>query len=1363
MRFTTWILVLFCLAAVGLLGGLVFSGGERTPKELLESARRRVQGPDPDAKGSLDDLDFALRMALAESPAPDKKLVADILVTRGTMLRGVGSPTKARSDFQAVLDTWRPGDPEVELKLVELDVREKKLDAALERVSSLLKREPDLIDAWTQRGLILIANANQRIADAGLITRGVMAEEETRTAQALIERAAGMDIADPLRVAVLHDLREHFEAAEETEARDVVRILDLASRDFAEARAALVQSFRGKLSRDALEAYARILQRSGRLQDAIDFAQAIVVHPIAQQDRAIMLTVLRSMIEMGRPDLGCDVIDQRMARGLVPDQDFFSTWCQALYQAGRWRQLTYIAQQMRLYSDDDLRSASQFYIAVGQAQDRQCGPALNSLARYLQPDAFEPVPGAIVLARRAQARCAQAQGEVFNEKPALIDLVRVAPDSSGEEWLRLSEVLRQTEPESLDKVETALTHALRLLPEKRVDLMPRWVEAGQAHLAASGVALEILVEELSAQGLSTPLGSAGSYELWRLAQLHRERGNEPQAMSACRRLLDSYPGFLPAVDLLADLCLSTGDVRGAAEQWMEHLRRAGSEPQILRLLKKLPDGTLTDAEMLELVRQDPERTGRLLAARTLRQDGRSADALAGLYALDTAPLGDEGRLLIGNLYADLKRWGTALDILSEIEPGSPQFGDALPLALSAALHAQDDKHLAQWIESVGKAASLDSVGVLAGVDLLLASGRAHEAGELARAVEAQKDQRGGGLYLRLAEVAWLEADRRAAEDAIERAAAFDENGGPELGRLMMVLDDRAWSRLPFHVRELARTRFKPTPLQTAILAFYDERVDQAERAVADGLRSHPEDPLWPLVSAGIALMRGTPADEIRPFGEEADLETMVFLRGEGSTADPRQALGLVLASNSRSWAPWVVARGAQLAAPPAPGSLWPTYLAARAEILLNHSERAEDLLTAVVRAFPHFAPGWALLEDVAQARIGRFDDIELVRLRNARRKALGATSGDEAEELLVRAWDLEAKNDLDEAAAAARAALDANPDLLPALVKLADIEKGRGQWGSAVAALARACEVAPVESHSEYVGELIQLMDEAALQAKDQVTPTLRAARLEALSKRFPADPWVALELAKLDVVSAPTLPAVGVSRAYERLRRFRISTQQRAIEILRRDATRQWKDFYARLDPTRAEDFVRLELEKRPGSIETWLMLGECLTDRGKPNEAVELYEFVQRMVPDGKTRRAIAWLLSATGRDVDRVRESIDVVMRLERTTAPDLDLEFTQARSYCNSGATSRDAGIEILARLWENKERATGRVSIADLGQFYGTQLVQRARYQDRQTASVVLETVRALVTDPVRQNLLSALGNLANQIPGRAPKTDEKAD
>ncbi|MCK6446295.1 MAG: tetratricopeptide repeat protein [Planctomycetes bacterium] len=1353
MRFTTWILVLICLATVGLLGGLVFSGGERTPKELLDSARLRVQGPDPDTSGALADLDFALRLALSDAN-PDRSVVADVLVARGSMLRGIGSLTQARSDFQAVLDTWRPGDADVELKLVELDVRERNYDGALERVSALLKREPDLIEGWTQRGLILISLAERRISEAYTITRAVMADEEARIAQDLVFKAAGMDVADPLRVAVLHDLRSHFEIPEESEARDVLRIVDLASRDLAEARVALVQSFRGKLSREALQAYQQILERSGRLQDAVDFARAIVVHPVAHADREIMHSVLRALVGLGRPELGCDTIDQSLARHVVPDESFFETWCRALYEAERWRPLTFIAQQMRLYSAEERRSVPQFYMAIGQAEDRQCGPALSSLARYLVAEPLEPVPNAIEIARRAQARCAQAQGEILQEKPALIELLRIAPDTSGEEWLRYAEVLRQTEPESVDKIEDALTHALRLLPEKRADLLPRWAEAGRGHMLVNGVSLDVLYEELVAQGLSTPLGPAGPYELWKLAELHEQRGAPAQAMACCRRILGNYPGFLPAVDLLAELSLRAGDERTAAEQWIEHLRRTGPEAATLKNLKRLDEATLTDAELLELVRLDPERTGRLLAARTLRQEDRSADALNGLYALDTAPLGDEGRLLIANLNADLEKWSAVLDVLGDVPPDSTWFSQALPLAIDAALRSQDDARLGRWIRTVGKDAKLESFAALRSIDLLLSDGRLAEASALAKAVDEHPALRGGPLYLRRAQLEWLNGTRRAADDYLERASAFDETGGPELGRLFLALDDRSWSRLPFYVREVNRTRFKATPLQTAILAFYDERVDQAERALADGMRNSPDDPLWALANAAIALMRGTAASDVQPFGEEADVETMVFLRGEGSTGDPRQALGYVLAATSRSWAAWCAAAAERDAAPPKPGSLWPTYLAARAELVLGNGRRAEGLLTSLVRAFPRFAPGWRLLEEVTLSRVGRFDDLELVRLRNARRKALGAEGGDEAEELLVKAMDLAAKQEYEDAATAARLALDANPTLLPALVTLADIERARGDWTASVAALARATEVAPVASDSKYVAALIERMDEATVKAKDQITTALRAGRLDALSKRFPQDPWVALELAKLDVVSAPTLPAIGVARAYDRLRRFRSATQEKSLDSLRVGSVRRWKDFYAALDPDRAETFVRGELEKRAGSIETWLMLGECLADRGKPDEAIKLYEFVQKMVPDSQTRRAIAWLLSSTGRDLERMQENIDVAMRLEGITTPDLDLEFTQARGFCNAGAASRDAGIDTLARLWENRAKATGRVGTADLGQFYGTQLVQRARFQDRQTAIDVLDAVRDSVADPVRRNLLSALANLATQIPGR---------
>lgn len=1356
MRFTTWLLVLLCLGAVGLLGGLLFSGGERTPKELLESARRRANGADPDFRGALSDLDTALKLALQEKPSAEKKLVADILVTRGTMLRGVNAASQARTDFQAVLDTWRPGDPEVELKLVDLDMRDGALDAALERTVNLLKREPDQIQAWTARGLILSQIVDQRLDKADQTIRSVMAEEEATTAHGQLVHAAGMDLSDPLRLAVIHDLRSHFESTEEEEARAVLRIADDCSRDLADARNSLVQSFRGKPTRDAIDAYLRILDMSGRRTDSVDFGEAAVVHPVANGDREIMLSILKGFMAMGRPEIGCELVDLRFARGVVPDQDFFTIWCEALYRAERWRQLTYIASQMHQYCDSEHKSLAQFYLAVSQARDHQCGQALNSLGRYLQREAAEPFPGALAIARREQAHCAKAQGEVFNEKPALIELLHLDPNGSGDDWLRYAEVLRQTEPESLDKIEDALTNAVRLLPDKRNDLMPMWAEAGETRLKASGIVVELLFDELNSQGQSTPAGPAGPYEIWRLAELHQNHDNIPQATAACHRLLDAFPGFLPAIDMLADIALAQGDQKGAAEMWLEHLKKSGAEPLILRRLAKLPDTVLTNTQWLELVKIDPERTGRLLAARTLRQDDRSLDALTGLYSLDTAPLGDEGRLLIGQLYADLKRWAPALETLIEIKPGSPQFGEALPLALQAAVNLQDGAKLKTLISQVGKEANLDPLGVLVGTDLLISGGYSDEAGELCRGVDSQPANRSGGVMLRLAQLDMLADRHHDAQENLERAEAYEENGSPEIGRLLFALDDRIWSRLPFYVRELTQTHIRPNEVQSTILALFDERVDECERMITQGTHANPDEPYWPLVDAAVELLRGTSASEIRPFGNENAAETIAFLRGDANERDPRQALGIVFASQSRSWMAWAIAQCTKVA-PPAPGSMWPAYIAARGELDIGHRDRAEVILHNLVKSFPSFAPGWALLEDTVQKRVGRFDAIELVRLRDERRKALGAKSGEEAEELLVKSWALEAEGKTDEAADKAREALDANPTLLPALTKLADLERARGHWQDAIAADARACEIAPVDSNSEVVSDFVELLNQAALKAPTQVPPSLRAAKLETLSRRFRRDPMIALELAKLDTQLAPTMPAVGVARAYERLQRFRSATQDSSIESLRPGSTRRWKEFYSALDPARAESFVRSEVEKRPGSIEAWLMLGECLADQGKPDEAIELYELVQRMVPDGKTRRAIAWLLSETGRDLDKVKESIAAAMKLEHLNEPDYDLEFTQARALVHAGPSTRDAGIDTLAKLWSDRSRATGRVTVADVGQFYGTALVQRAQYADRQLASEVLTEVIGMVEDPARKNLVRALEHLALQIPGGAAK------
>ncbi len=140
--------------------------------------------------------------------------------------------------------------------------------------------------------------------------------------------------------------------------------------------------------------------------------------------------------------------------------------------------------------------------------------------------------------------------------------------------------------------------------------------------------------------------------------------------------------------------------------------------------------------------------------------------------------------------------------------------------------------------------------------------------------------------------------------------------------------------------------------------------------------------------------------------------------------------------------------------------------------------------------------------------------------------------------------------------------------------------------------------------------------------------------------------------------------------------------------------------------------------------------------------------------MVPDGQTHRALARLYAEGGGEYAKVEIAIRAAVQLEGRKAPDVDLLYTLARVLTTSQA-GVPRGLTVLEGLWQQRDAAIGRIKDVDIGQLYGTTMVQRADPADRQLATNLLQEVsNAIVGDRSRKNLVDALVLLASQIPAR---------
>jgi tetratricopeptide (TPR) repeat protein len=1384
VKVTTWILVALALVVLGAIGGLMLSGGRGDPRDLLESALRRFNGPEQDMAATLKELELALRSA---ETSGDGELAADILIARGRVLSDVEAYGPARADLERALERYRPGAVDIELALVELDEKTGDLSAALTRAKKITDRDPSQLEAWTHSGQILTRMSEERLSELETLCNSNLSDADAQRALGYARKAAGMDADDPLRVSQLAGLRSLFNPPDQGDSLRALALVDEASAASSHAREALVRSFAGPLDRDGVESYLELLSRSGRTQDAVDFGLAVVSHRSVNSSPQFMQRLARVLIDAGRPLTAHEAISLHFNKDSQPGQVFYETWCEALYKAERWKDLYPVANLMRMAGNDHYRSIAFFYMGIATARMHQLAPSEKAFELYMHHDPVEPFPGAIALAWRTQAQIWRSRGQSAKERDALNESVARDPDADGEVWLRLFQILQESEPQDLGRAELYLTRALCLLPQRTNELLPTWLDVGRRRMRASGTELELLLADQRKTGHVGPAPEAGPFELYRFGEMHRD-AKEPSAAAACaRRLLVAHPGFVPALDILGDALGSMGDMDGAAEVWLDRLRRDRTDPYALRRLARLPAGTLSSAQLIELMQLDPENTGRLEVARTLKAEGRAAVALAGLQTLPVDPLGDEGVLLASELLIATDKYDEALAMLARLNPSRKASSRAFELRLDAARLSGKEDRLLEIIADPARGTDLNPTAMVERVDGMLARGQIEPARALLTLLDSNEATRTREVLLRLATVAMLDRNSAAVSDALDRAEAFDARGSVAFGRVLAALESRIYNRLPIHVRALFQTPFQPTRLQAAILAVLDERLDEARRMIADGRRQNPQDANWAMLEAALEVLAGRTPDLTGLVDASASDETMFTLRGGDRERDPRRLFAHLLAIDSPDWRLWAVADYSRLK-PTVPGSLWATYEVGRGLAAARMPQDAEKTWRTVLRTWPTFEPAWDGLEAVRLERLKRFDHVDMVRLRAERRRAIGPRPGEDAEVLLTEAWALELAGNLGAALDNVRSAVTFDPQLAPAWFKLGQLAHRVPNWNESLDALRHAVRFAEVDTDSPIVEEFVSVLRDARAADPSNVSAELVRSELAELAVRFPEDPLVALAQARAELDQEDISPAVRVARAYDRLDRFglhlediaaasartekaarssdaalpavptRVETPVTAVrptlDSLRAGSTGAWKDFYQALEPARAEAFVRAELDRRPGSLELWRMLGETLIAQDRRTEATQLFEMLARMVPDGQTHRALARLYADTGSEFAKVEASIAAAVKLEGRKSPDVDLLYSLGKGLSGSLA-GQSRGLQVLAGLWQQRDAAIGRIKDIDIGQLYGTTLVQRADPADRQLATSLLQEVSAAITtDRARKNLVEALSLLAAQIPAR---------
>ena len=1384
MKHLHWLLLLIAIGSVAGLVRLVRTNVALGPADHLERGRALLASGDSDTEGARREFDRAF--TLNRETGNDLALEAAVLYERGTMYEKRGMAPSARADFSD-LSEWIDDLPEDQrpslasgapanrnallLRLAGLELGAKNYEACEVWANQVLEQKPDHSWALTLRGRSFVFRAEQafdfvdEFIDAGL--HDALAD----VARRLALLAVHAPVSESERYARVEEFLDLFDERHKAESSEVIAQLDLASEFMAEARAAFAESFRRSASPTALYEITRSYLSAEHSELVLDVGLGAIRHEEAAANTRAMQVISQALLQVGRPDAAMRIVEQAVPiEGTLDlDDNFLPTWAQILHANRSWARLRRVGEQMgRRFANGLIyqpeRDSAAFYQGIAAYNMGLTNAAAEQLAAYVRDDAVEPFPGAKAEARAAMASIAgkrgNAAGELHHLRRSLLPDVIQPPGRGKSElataWTRLAQLLEQGDYQG-PVIQDAYAHALRYSREPDPKSFARWRKLGEEHLARIGRDARILASSLERQGRWVRADAEEPYEDFRLAEIWLERGEIAGVLDASRRFLKRYPHFGPAEELMQKAYRRSNRPQELAALLLGRLREGLANVENFRELRRLEAaGDLSPDQVFELMAADASVTGALAMAEQMIARGRADLAVRGLVAAPMNEIAAKGAILLARAEIEIGRFDAALAHVEAVPVDDPLFTQALDLRVEAALQARDMAALQRVLDQLVVVKNFELEAALGVVDRLLANRTAESALALLRRLDQLPDGRGPGVLSRLTVAELMGGDTAAAAEALARAEAYREDGFAQLGRLLMAVEGRSWSRLPALVRELRSAELSRAgdegldPLREAVLAALEERLPEAVGRAREGLASQPDEPLWGLVLGAIEQLLGRSVNAPGALGRSGQAQTALFLGGTPKARrDARQFLAIIATFGYPEWELWGRAQLLDQEAKTS-GLLWPTYLTARFEKRAGSLEVARNRLRPLAKRFPDCAPIWRLLEEVAYEIHGRLEHPELLGYRAGRAGAEGAASSDaRVMDLLVLAEALENDGNLASALARAREAVDRDPKSELAHLRVAQLCVRQEFWREAVDSYGVLFSIAPPDLSQGYLPEFISAVDHAL----EAGAVELKAVTLllESLATRLPSEPLLAARLAALEFDRLPGNPLLAGSRAVAYLERFRDRTEDVALEDLREGATESWLDLYLAYDRSLAESFVRSELGKRPESLELWLMYGRTLEASGRYGEAVEHYETVRRMVPEPRALRRAADILARLGTDHTRVVSYAQKIAALDGLQTDDPQLRFLLARSQVNGSPTGLDAGVQDLVELWKGRDALPESI-LDELPTLLLAALLRRGTPTDQELALAVGEVAFAQAKGDLEREAIRAQLNLALLLP-----------
>ncbi len=1350
MRFLYWLYALAAFALCVFLFVHVRRAEGADPRALLEHARTSMRGPDLDLVQAGHDLESAL--AAAERAA-DRPLIEEVLLERAQLARQTNALARAKADLEYVLAHHRPKSPAIESMLAGVLLDSGEVELALARADGVLERDRNQPEAWGVRAEALLALAARHISECVRVAGVSVAESGLGSTEALMRRIAARPLTDPTRLRLARELYERFPAADKELAREVQTRLDDASGLLSATPEALAQSFRGGVRPKALTEYIRTLHDAGESEAAADLGLVAMSLPQYLSHGPLLRLMLEVLQSSGRSGAVPELIDPKSARRTGLDSEFFTSWARALVQLEDWPTVMVAGQMLRLSDVPETRSLGAWCIAMSLARRERWTEATPMLRRLLQSNTPEPLKNATTMTWLALADGARAGGSAPEEASAIERALAAASpdfDSAGALHLRLAELELAKPQPNRGRALDGLSRAMSLMPERAAELEPRWRELGEAIAKSRNFDVARECGELERVNRLAPEAMRLSFEFVAMAEHQLGEGRLASALALALRALEQHPRLPPALRVASDAAVGLEAWDQAVRLLRDRIEIEGPTPTLIAALASAPEESLGPERARELVRLDPSGLGRRWSAEELRRRGEIQLAIASLERIAQSARTDSDRLLLAELHFESRDYERAQRELTGLTADAKVLANAAPLMLSIAARTGAAKHAERILKLLDAKVELDSARFLEAVDELLAHGLVDVAALACDKLDQRIKWRSPAAHLRLAQCALLVGEAAEANEALDRAMAYDESGSSELGRLIAAVEQRRWGDCPKLHAELLATEYQPTGLQFVALAALGERLADArivlrseieQRRVEEGVpQSAPPTPLEAMLESALdALERPTAAlaDPEQGFG---------VLPASAVQRDPRPLLARLAALDDPDWAAWAVADLSRQA-PPARGALWPTYLAARGAAWLGADDLAERLARSLTTTWPTFAPAWDVAISSLIARVRAEDDPRVLELLDARRAALRSGQFAPADSNLLDARLARLRGDWDGAARSIESAFQSDPRRADVLLERGRIARERKQMGLAVESLRLHLELPGLPPAPELLREFCATLESARAQLGAPFE-TVRKQQFEFLLERFGQDPWVRLENTRWSwPLEGGTDPWVA-EHAVTELERLREQLPE-GLEVVQPGVTVRWAEYYARLDPARALELVESELAWSPHVPELWRARGRYAAELRRDELALESLHIALEIAPEPVAARALVDLSSRRGASAQELERLIERVGGLVGLPKNDPAFRLAIARSLATQQRAKLAGAVTTLADLWESASAQKQRdESWRAIGQLYGVALCRRANGADAGKALEVFNTLAPTVSDPLGASVLATLRSLA---------------